>query len=325
MDMAREFPEAEVIGVDLAPVPADLDTMPPNCRFEIDDINLGLDHFRDSFDVVHMRLVGSGLKNFRKTMDDGHQCLKPGGIALWMDVDYDMYAEDQHVYLPFALEEDEDNPDQTDRSWFQRIVYEMRRGAMSTGKSDIYGMSKAMDEGLWLDDIMDPETCRTSSLYLPIGPWVQGNSEVQTQQLGYIGALMRQDLMSAHRAGHAVMKRLGWDPAKLNKWSELADKQMMSMKPKTWIRMRYAWGRRRAAENEPAPPLPSVPKPTPAEAEAESTLQYPHHYVYKTREESLAEAALRNRGKDCTPPPLPKGPPRSTDVKQGEASKSTST
>ena len=40
---------------------------------------------------------------------------------------------------------------------------------MSTGKSDIYGMSKAMDEGVWLDDEMDPETCRTSSLYLPIG------------------------------------------------------------------------------------------------------------------------------------------------------------
>ena len=123
MDMAREFPEAEVVGVDLAPVPVDLDTVPSNCRFEIDDINLGLDHFKDSFDVVHMRLVGSGLKDFRKTMDDGQQCLKPGGIALWMDVDYDMYTEDQHVYLPFALEDDEDSPEQTDRSWFQRIVY----------------------------------------------------------------------------------------------------------------------------------------------------------------------------------------------------------
>ncbi|CCA68926.1 hypothetical protein PIIN_02786 [Serendipita indica DSM 11827] len=161
IDMAHEFPHTEVVGVDLTPVPAELEAIPPNCRFEIDDINLGLNHFKDSFDVVHTRFVGTGLKNFRKTMDDVHQCLKPGGIAIWADADFDMCAEDWHIYQPFALDEDEDNPDQTDRSWSQRISY--------ARQSDIDGMAKAMDEGLWLDGLMDPETCRTASLYLPVG------------------------------------------------------------------------------------------------------------------------------------------------------------
>jgi hypothetical protein len=59
--MAREFPHASVVGVDLAPVPIEPDSLPPNCRFEVrnpaftvsrklkffqvDDISLGLQHF----------------------------------------------------------------------------------------------------------------------------------------------------------------------------------------------------------------------------------------------------------------------------------------
>jgi hypothetical protein len=34
--MAKEFPHCEVVGVDLAPVPVDVGSVPPNCRFEID-------------------------------------------------------------------------------------------------------------------------------------------------------------------------------------------------------------------------------------------------------------------------------------------------
>ena len=119
--MAREFPDAEVVGVDLAPIPVEPGATPPNCQFEIDDINLGLSHFKDSFDVVHIRLVGVGLQDFRKTMANVHHCLRPGGIAIWADADFDTYVEDMYTRIPVALDEDEENPDQTERSWFQRI------------------------------------------------------------------------------------------------------------------------------------------------------------------------------------------------------------
>ncbi|KAG8791092.1 hypothetical protein FRC16_000605 [Serendipita sp. 398] len=296
--MAREFPHAAVTAVDLAPVPIDAASLPSNVQFEIDDVNKGLEHFKDMFDLVHIRLVGSGLQNFAKTMQDVEECLKPGGIALFMDVDYDMYSEDQRVYIPFALEDDDV---ECERSWFQRIVYEMRRGAMSSGKSDIYGMSKAMDEGLWEHPLMDPETCKTGSLYMPIGPWAEASNHIAAQQLKYVGALMRQDLMSAHRAGHAVMKRIGWPPETLAKWSSKADEQMMKTNPRTWIRMRYAWGRRRAGENQPAPALATPPGIHADDPE----VPYPHFYVYGSKEESLAETKLRNRGKDLPVPPLP--------------------
>jgi hypothetical protein len=113
------------VGVDLAPVPLEKTNLPPNCRFEIDDVNLGLAHFKGQFDVVHVRLIGIGLKDFRKTMQDVEECLKPGGIVLWFDGDYDMYTVDQHVYMPFATAENGGG------SWFQRILYGSSRSIFS--------------------------------------------------------------------------------------------------------------------------------------------------------------------------------------------------
>lgn len=114
--MAREFPHAQVLGVDLAPVPG-VDNLPNNVRFEVDDINLGLSHFEGQFDVVHIRLVGSGLKNIRKSISDVENCLKPGGVVLWLDIDYDLYSQTDFIYKPVASEL---NPTGV---WLQRPIY----------------------------------------------------------------------------------------------------------------------------------------------------------------------------------------------------------
>lgn len=37
--------------------------MPTNFRSEVDDINLGLEHFRECFDVVHARFICSGVRS----------------------------------------------------------------------------------------------------------------------------------------------------------------------------------------------------------------------------------------------------------------------
>jgi hypothetical protein len=62
--MARNFPHVEVLGVDISPTPITVEQSPENLRFEIDDVNNGLDHFKNSFELVHMRCVGAGLPNY---------------------------------------------------------------------------------------------------------------------------------------------------------------------------------------------------------------------------------------------------------------------
>jgi hypothetical protein len=115
--MAREFPHCEVLGVDLAPVPLPPDSLPPNCRFEMDNISLGLTHLQGQFDMVFARIIGLGLKDFRKSLADMEGCAKPGGILIWIEADYDIYSGWPMVYRPFWSSS---NPN---GSYTTRVIY----------------------------------------------------------------------------------------------------------------------------------------------------------------------------------------------------------
>lgn len=68
--MAKEFPHTTVLGVDLSPCAVHPADIPSNCRFEIDDINNGLDHFNNTFDLVHLRNVSMGVRPVLSQVDD---------------------------------------------------------------------------------------------------------------------------------------------------------------------------------------------------------------------------------------------------------------
>lgn len=298
VEMAHEFPHAEVVGVDLAPCPLQPDEVPSNCRFEVDDINLGLQHFENQFDVIHIRFVAAGIKDFRKTMEDVHNCLKPGGIVLWVEIDYDLYSythgDFRHLTMASEL-----NPD---GAWLPRPAYEMVRSVI-IGGSQIDVMAQLLDtEGLWNQTtLLDPDTCKAASMYLPLGPWATSKNPIEAQYLHYVGSLMRQDIKSGHRAVHPLLIRTGWTQEVVNKWSAEADKELDSMKDKALLRIRIAWGRRRAEPDCPAPPLPE------AELSTEGSLaKYPFYYVYDTQEQTLNETKERNRDKPTTEPFHPK-------------------
>ena len=61
MATASRYPHVEVIGTDLAPAIMSESDVPINCRFELDDINRGLEHFYNQIDLVHMRAVSAGV------------------------------------------------------------------------------------------------------------------------------------------------------------------------------------------------------------------------------------------------------------------------
>lgn len=117
IDMAKIFPHAEVIGVDIAPVPIDPESVPSNCQFEVDDIEFGVPHHHNQFDLVHARFLGAGLKDFHKSMIAIQKCLKPGGLLIWLEPDYDMLTPDIYVYRPIASE------GHPTGSWTAHIVY----------------------------------------------------------------------------------------------------------------------------------------------------------------------------------------------------------
>lgn len=116
--MSKRYPHATVVGVDLVPTPIDQSLFPPNLRFEIDDINQGLSHFHDQFDLVHIRCVGGGIHDYRATMEDVQQCLKPGGLAIFIGGDGTLYSEDRLHAAKFPTV-DSDN----EGSWLRKLSW----------------------------------------------------------------------------------------------------------------------------------------------------------------------------------------------------------
>ncbi|KAG8757019.1 hypothetical protein FRC14_002450 [Serendipita sp. 396] len=293
IEMAKEFPHAEVVGVDLAQVPVDTQTLPPNCRFEVDNINLGLTHFEAQFDVVHVRLVGSGIKDFSERMKDIHNCLKPGGMMIWFDADYSLYFNRNFEYIPAYTEENREG------SWMQRCTSELRRAMTKIG-SDINGMESILDQGLWNDPLLDPTTCRTASLYMPIGPWASDDDPAISQLLKYAGALMRQDAMEGMKSIRPLLVRIGWPKDTVEAWAKKQNEETTEMKNSPLLRFRLAWGRRKPESVTPTQQDTSSEK----RSTSPSWAKYPWYFIYESEEVALEQTRIRNSGKGETLPPM---------------------
>lgn len=88
-DVARDFPNCTAVGIDLIPMQSL--AMPPNLRSEVDDINLGLEHFYGDFNVVHASFISSGIKDYHLLIDQIGRVLRPGGLVHVSEFDYHLY------------------------------------------------------------------------------------------------------------------------------------------------------------------------------------------------------------------------------------------
>ncbi|KAG8217725.1 hypothetical protein J3R82DRAFT_5884 [Butyriboletus roseoflavus] len=92
IDLADEFPEAEVIGVDLAPIqPREV---PENCTFELCDLDQWyLPYPSEHFDVVHARFMHTGIENYTRFLHELARMLKPGGLVILIEPDSEPIAD----------------------------------------------------------------------------------------------------------------------------------------------------------------------------------------------------------------------------------------
>lgn len=81
IDLAEQFPAAEVLGFDLSPIQPPW--FPANCRFEVDDAESDWLYGEQSMDFVHARGMCGSIANWAALFAQTMHCLRPGG---WLEV-----------------------------------------------------------------------------------------------------------------------------------------------------------------------------------------------------------------------------------------------
>ena len=96
--LGRTFPTAEIIGVDLSPVPADI-AKPDNVTFCL-GIMPELAYSEDderfkacSFDFVFSRLLEGGMNKWQEYVNATARLLSPGGFVEFQDIDTRFYTD----------------------------------------------------------------------------------------------------------------------------------------------------------------------------------------------------------------------------------------
>lgn len=76
MDMADKY-QAEILGVDIAATQPPF--VPPNCQFEIDDVEEDWPYRPNHFDFIHGRDLMTAVRDWPRLIAQAHTHLKPGG------------------------------------------------------------------------------------------------------------------------------------------------------------------------------------------------------------------------------------------------------
>ncbi|KAK4986249.1 hypothetical protein LTR50_005428 [Elasticomyces elasticus] len=77
MEMGDAYPSAQVIGTDLSPIQPKW--VAPNVTFEIDDMDDEWVYGANTFDLVHVRFMGTAVKDWSLLCKKAFYALKPGG------------------------------------------------------------------------------------------------------------------------------------------------------------------------------------------------------------------------------------------------------
>ncbi|WYZ35863.1 hypothetical protein EsH8_X_000510 [Colletotrichum jinshuiense] len=92
IDMGDEFPEAEVIGIDLSPIQPTW--VPPNVRFIVDDAEAEWVWPANTVDFVHARHMCMAIKNWPRLLSQAYESLKPGGWVELQELRFYLQCDD---------------------------------------------------------------------------------------------------------------------------------------------------------------------------------------------------------------------------------------
>ncbi|KAG8219411.1 hypothetical protein J3R82DRAFT_333 [Butyriboletus roseoflavus] len=183
MDIAREFPNCSAVAVDLAPMQS---------LSEVDDINLGLEHFYGDFNVVHCQLISSGIRDYQGLINHISHVLRPGGLVEVTEFPFSFAGFDKQQILPPA---GSFHPPWTPlwMSYANRAV--KQRGGDADASSHLHE---------WISNHPAFEDVVYREYWVPCSPWMRG-SDPETQFWNEVGTVLREDLKAFLKSGRPLL------------------------------------------------------------------------------------------------------------------------
>ncbi|CAI7598057.1 unnamed protein product [Penicillium viridicatum] len=104
VEVAEQNPDCEVIGVDIAPHMSP-DDMPDNLWLQVDDLNRRFTFPANHFDLVHSRLLATGINRSRwpSYLRDIVRVLKPGGWVQMVEIYFNVQSDNGSITDEHAL------------------------------------------------------------------------------------------------------------------------------------------------------------------------------------------------------------------------------
>ncbi|RPB21339.1 S-adenosyl-L-methionine-dependent methyltransferase [Terfezia boudieri ATCC MYA-4762] len=188
IEFADDNPQAEVIGTDISPIQPSW--VPPNCKFEVDDMEEPWTYDDDYFDYIHMRCLSGSFCDWESVLRNAYDATKPGGYLEFQDYGCELFTADG---VPQTMPD----PKRPFTCWLYHIV----RAAEKIGRPLVIARSmKELMERAGFVDVIE------STAIWPIGAWPKDKG---LKEIGKWGALGITDSLYPF-AVRLLTKGLGW-------------------------------------------------------------------------------------------------------------------
>jgi len=230
MDVAREFPNASAVAVDLVPMQST--SMPPNCRSEVDDINLGLEHFYGDFNVVHTQLISSGIRDYRGLINHIAHVLRPGGLIDVTEFPFTFSGFEKTAICPPA--------GTFEPPWVPLWMSYANRAVRERGGD----ADASLHLHEWVSNHPAFENVVYREFWIPLSPWLKGDDADSIWWNG-IGTTMRDDLKAFMSSGRPLLLGSGLSEDFVDQLEHNAVQELEEAITPVYVRIQNVYARKR--------------------------------------------------------------------------------